>query len=428
MSQEIRDKLYHNFVVNVLDGCFFGFGITGLASYVTIVPLFLSYLTDSTALIGLMAAMFQIGWQVPQLFTSNHVAGLRRYKPMAIWMTLHERIPFFGLAIVLLIIPMIGEQVALVLSVILLTWQALGGGFTGTAWQSMISKIMPADRRGTFFGVQSAGANLFGAGGAIVSSIILAAVAFPHGFAIIFLIAGLSLMISFSFLAMAYEPESDPKDTVPSVKWSEFGVRLKEMLRRDANFRWFLIARALSSLSVTAISFFTIFGIRQYDMTPEFAGIMTGVLLISQTVTSPILGWLGDRWGHRRILAFGNLMMAVAIGVALIAPDVTWFYIVFAITGLVNTTQWSTIMTLTTQFGSTAERPIYIGMSNTLIAPVTIFAPIIGGWLVDQIGFTFSFSVFAIAGLLALFVLTVIMIDPVEIRAKSKKRIVAAGD
>lgn len=428
MSQEIRNKLYHNFVVNVLDACFFGFGLTGLASYVTIIPLFLSYLTDSTALIGFMATMFQIGWQLPQLFTSNHVAGLRRYKPMALMMTLHERFPFFGLAIIALLIPVIGKQLALILTVLLLAWQSLGGGLTGTAWQSMISKIMPPNRRGTFFGVQSAGANLFGAGGAVVSSLILAAVAFPHGFAVIFLIAGISMMISFAFLAMAYEPESDPADTVPTVKWSEFGKRLKVILQNNPNFRWFLIARALSSLSVTAISFFTIFGIREYDMSPEFAATMTGVLLLSQTFTSPILGWIGDRWGHRRILALGNFTMAIAIGIALFAPDVTWFYVVFALTGLVNTTQWSTIMTLTTQFGSTAERPFYIGMANTLIAPVTIFAPIIGGLLVDWIGFGFSFTVFAVAGLLAVFVLNGIMVDPNQAIEKPKHPVVAAGD
>ena len=44
-------------------------------------------------------------------------------------------------------------------------------------------------------------------------------------------------------------------------------------------------------------------------------------------------------------------------------------------------------MTITVQFGSVAERPYYIGMANTFIAPVTIFAPIIGGWLVDAVNF-----------------------------------------
>lgn len=428
MSQEIRKNLYHNFVVNVLDGCFFGLGLNGLASYVTIVPLFLSYLTDSTALIGFMAAMFQIGWQIPQLFTSKYVAGLRRYKPMALWMTLHERIPFFALAIVAILIPVIGNSTALVLTIILLIWQSFGGGLTGTAWQSMVSKIMPPNRRGTFFGMQSAGANLFGVAGAFAASKILSASEFPNSFGILFLIAGISLMISFAFLAMAREPDSDPRDIAPPIKWSEFGQQLKVILRDDPNFRWFLIARGLSSLSVTAIAFFTIFGIREYDMTPEFAALLGSVLLITQMITSPLLGWLGDHLGHRRVFAFGNLLMPIAIWVALSAPDVTWFYVVFALTGAVNSTQWSTIMTLTTQFGTTAERPVYIGMSNTLIAPVTVFAPIVGGMLVDWIGFDVSFAIFGVSGLLALVILMLVMVDPNQLKEKPKRHAVSAGD
>lgn len=427
MSQAIREKLRHNFIVNVLDACFFGFGLVGLASYVTIIPLYLSYLTESTALIGFMATMFQIGWQVPQLLTSIRVAGLKRYKPMVIWMTLIERVPYFGLAIVAILVPVIGKPLALILTIALLVLQSFGGGFTATAWQSMISKIMPANRRGTFFGMQSAGANLFATFGALFASVILASTVFPMSFAVLFFLAALSLMLSFVFLAMSYEPESEPQDVVESVKWSDFWKRLKTILEEEANFRWFIVVRSLTSLSITAISFFTIFGIRQFNMTPEFASIMTSVLLISQTMSSPILGWLGDHWGHRRVLAFGNLMMVLAIIIAVIAPDVSWFYIVFGLTGLVNSTQWSTIMSITAQFGTVAERPFYIGMSNTLIAPVTIFAPIIGGLLADWVGFTVTFGIFVVAGLLSFMILTIVMSEPATIIRKTDGTLVT-GD
>jgi len=425
MSQAIREKLHHNFIVNVLDACFFGFGLVGLASYVTIIPLYLSYLTESTALIGFMATMFQIGWQVPQLLTSNRVAGLKRYKPMVIWMTLIERVPYFGLAIVAALIPVIGKPLALVLTIALLVLQSFGGGFTATAWQSMISKIMPANRRGTFFGMQSAGANLFATFGALFASVILGASVFPENFAVLFFLAAISLMVSFVFLAMAYEPESEPQDVVEPTKMSEFWKRLKTILQEEANFRWFIVVRSLTSLSITSISFFTIFGVRQFAMTPEFASIMTSVLLISQTMSSPILGWIGDRWGHRRVLAFGNLAMICAIIIAMIAPDVSWFYIVFGLTGIVNSTQWSTIMSITAQFGTVAERPFYIGMSNTLIAPVTVFAPIIGGLLADWIGFTVTFGIFAIAGILSFMILTIIMSEPATVIRKTDGTVVS---
>ena len=412
LSQELREKLHHNYFVNIMDGSLFGFGVSGLASYVTIIPLYLSFLTESTALIGFVAALFHIGWQAPQLFTANYVAGLRRYKPVTIAMTLIERIPYFGLAAVAFLIPTIGVDLALALTLALLLIQSLGGGFTGNAWQSLISKIMPPHRLGTFFGLQSACVNLFGAGGALLASFILDRLDFPEGFSLLFFIAGLSLLVSFVFLAWTYEPESAPKDVVERVNWREFGGRLREILHLDRNFRWFLVARALTALSLTAISFYTIFGIRRFDMSPEFAGALTSVLLISNTLSSTVVGWLGDRWGHRRVLILANMLTVLAIATALSAPNVNWFYLVFALTGFVNSSQWSTIMTITVQFSSVAERPFYIGMANTLIAPVSILAPIIGGWLVDAVSFELSFGAFALAGILSIMVYVIAMDDP----------------
>lgn len=412
LAPDLQAKLRHNAIVNIGDGSLFGFGLMGMASYVTIVPLFLSYLTESTALIGFVATLFYMGWQVPQLFVSNYVAGLRRYKPMTLVMTLIERVPYFGLALVAFAIPTIGTDAALALTLLLLGIQSLGGGFTGTAWQSLISKIMPPHRLGTFFGIQSACVNLFGAGGALLAGLILERMTFPESFSLLFLIAGISLLISFAFLAMTYEPPSESKDVVERANWREFGGRLREILRENDNFRWFLIARALTSLSLTAVSFYTIFGIRRFDMSPEVVAALTSVLLVSNTLTSTMIGWIGDRWGHRRVLMGGNLLTVAAILIVLFAPDVGWLTLVFALTGAVNATQWSTMMTITVQFSSVAERPFYIGMANTLIAPVTIFTPIIGGWLVDAVNFELTFAIFALAGLLSLLVLVVPMREP----------------
>ncbi|MYD08798.1 MAG: MFS transporter [Chloroflexi bacterium] len=412
LSSELQSKLRHNAFVNIMDGALFGFGVMGLASYVTIIPLFLSYLTESTALIGFAAALFHIGWQVPQLLTSGYVAGLSRYKPTVLAMTLIERLPFFGLAIVALALPVIGSDAALILTLILLGVQSLGGGFTGTAWQSMISKIMPAHILGSFFGIQSAAVNLFGAGGALLASVILERLAYPGSFVLLFAVAGVSLMISFLFLAQTFEPKSAPRDVVGGLGWRGFGRRLRGILRADRNFRWFLAARSLTSLSLTAISFYTIFGIRRFDMSPEFVGSLTSVLLLANMLTSAVIGWVGERWGLRRVLILANVLTVLAIAIALTAEDTRWFYLVFALTGMVNASQWSTIMTITVQFCSVAERPFYIGMANSLIAPVTVFAPIIGGWLVDAASFELSFGVFALAGVLSILVFLGPMQDP----------------
>jgi MFS family permease len=163
-------------------------------------------------------------------------------------------------------------------------------------------------------------------------------------------------------------------------------------------------------------------------MSPEFAGALTSVLLVSNTLSSSIIGWIGDRWGHRRVLIVANLLTALAIAIALAASGVNWFYAVFALTGIVNSAQWSTIMTITVQFGSVAERPYYIGMANTFIAPITIFAPIIGGWLVDAVSFELTFGIFALAGLLSVLVYIIPMQDPRAASANPSARAIAASD
>ena len=203
---------------------------------------------------------------------------------------------------------------------------------------------------------------------------------------------------------------------------------LARFLRANENFRWFLIARSLTSLSLTVVSFFTIYGIRRYQMAPEFAGVMTSILLVSNTLSSTLVGWAGDRWGHRRLLMLGNAATVLSIVIAMLAPDVTWFYLVFALIGIVNATQWSTIMTITVQFSSVAERPFYIGMANTLIAPVTIIAPIIGGWLIDAVSFELTFTIFALAGLLSLLVYLIPMRDPSEIVDRRTHASLVVGD
>src|SRR4026208_2192360 len=141
LEKKIRANLKYNVVVGLSDGGFFGIAL-GFASFGTILPLFVASMTDSATLIGLVPAIHGAGWLLPQLFTANHTARLRRYKRTVLLMTIHERVPFVGFAIVALFLSKIGLQAGLIITFILLTWQGLGGGFTANPWTSMISKIM----------------------------------------------------------------------------------------------------------------------------------------------------------------------------------------------------------------------------------------------------------------------------------------------
>src|SRR6185503_11350651 len=198
LEKKIREDLKYNVTVGLSDGGFFGIAI-GFASFSTILPLFVASMTDSATLIGLVPAIHGAGWLLPQLFTANHTARLRRYKRTVLMTTIHERVPFLGFAIVALLLSKIGLQAGLIISFILLTWQGLGGGFTANSWTSMISKIIPPVSRGTFFGLQAAVANIFISVAAIGAGYLLKWLNAPLNFAVCFAIA--CIFFAFSWLA-----------------------------------------------------------------------------------------------------------------------------------------------------------------------------------------------------------------------------------
>ncbi|MBI1259610.1 MAG: MFS transporter [Chloroflexi bacterium] len=409
MRADIQKNVRFNFTVNVLDGAFFGFAL-GFASYVTVIPLFISTLTDSSVVIGLVAAMHGIGWQLPQLFTANRVARLRRYKPMSLLMTLNERVPFVLLAIIAFAIPVLGKNVALILSLLAIIWQAMGGGLTGTAWQSMIAKIFPPEIRGTFYGTQSAAANLASSASAVIGGVILSRVLAPNNFALCFIITAAFMAISFACMSLTREPEA-PAAHEERRSTRDFWKALKDILRRDHSFRIFLGVRMLSQVASVGSAFFTVYAVRQFGMDAGTAGIMTGVLLLGQSISNPLLGWLGDHTSHRLMFALGILLAGAGAAVALFAPSLEWFYLVFALAGFANASLWTTAMAMTVEFGTEEERPYYIGLANTLIAPATIIAPLIGGVLADGISYQATFAVAAICAVITVLLVTA-MRDP----------------
>ena len=409
MNIEIQKSLKHNLLANLLDGGFFGFAL-GFASFVTVIPLFVSTMTNSAILIGLIPAIHAVGWQLPQLFLANRVARQSRYKPMVLRMTIQERLPFLGLALVAWFLPVLGIRTGLMITFALLIWQGLGGGFTANPWQAMIGKIIPSDRRGTFFGAQSSAANLLASLGAILAGIILEKADNQVGFTLCFVFACVNMVISWFFLSGTREPANTPID--PTVEPVNYWGRLGDILRRDSNFRWFLIARMLSQVAVMGFAFYTVYAVHELKMSEFEVGVMTAVLLGTQIAINPLMGWIGDRWSHRNLMEIGLLAAVVSTTLAWWAPSPAWFIGVFILAGVANVAVWTIGLTMILEFGNEADRPAYIGMANTLVAPATILAPLLGGWLADRAGYPAAFLLSAFGGVITLIVLQLRVRDP----------------
>jgi MFS family permease len=331
---------------------------------------------------------------------------------MVLALTINERLPFLGLALTAWYATRLGNNATLAITYGLLIWQGLGGGFTATGWQSLIGKIIPNRLRGTFFGLQASAADILASLSAVIAGFILEKHGDGGGFALCFLLAFVAMGISWFFISLTREPERSIPEV--SARPVEFWTGIGNILRRDANFRWFLVARSLSQLAIMGWAFYTVFAVDQQGASKLSAGWMTAVLLAVKIISNPVMGWLSDHWSHKASMELGLAAATFSALLAYFAPGPGWFYLVFALAGIADGAIWTVALSMTLGFGEEAERPAYIGLANTLIAPANILAPFLGGWLAELSGYPAAFLFSAVSGLAAALVFQFQVRDPIE--------------
>jgi len=398
-EQQVERNLPWNFSVNLLDIVFYTLG-TNIVARQTIMPLLISQLTPSKLAVGLIPAIDSMGFLLPQLLMANYTEKLRRKLPfiMAI-SSVFERGPYLAIGLVIWWLATRAPQMTAVLLLLLLAVSTFSAGITVPAWYDLIAKVIPANRRGIWSGLGFGLGALLGVAGAALAGRILVEWPFPDNFAICFILGFAALTISWIGLALNREPDS------PTVKsgttFSAYVRQLPAILRRDSNYLRFLVARSVHSLGTMAIGFYVVYGSERWGLSGEEVGILTAILTGSQAVLNVLWGLLGDRRGHKIVLCAGSASVALAALVALLAPSPAGLWLTFALVGSAGATANVSSLNIILEFCTPEDRPTYIGLTNTLLAPVAVLSPLIGGALATLAGYQGLFATAAVCGALA---------------------------
>lgn len=391
-----------NFWVNVMDLTFYNLALSFIYSS-TVLSLYASHLTRSTVLIGLIPAIQSVGYFLPQLLSAQHSEQLWRQKPFIQKVSVMERLPYLFVALNCLLWPSAPPAISFAILAMSLALATLTGGFIGPAWNHMLSKVIPLERRGFFFGLSSATGGMLGVAGAALSRHVLASNAFPTSFGICFLLCFAAQVMSWVGLSLNREPPRQPQ--VAALPAREYWRRLPDVLRRDPNFCRYLVARSLIVLGGMAGALYIVYGKRAFAVDDAFAADLTMAALITQTATTPLLGMLADRRGNKLLSEVSALLGAGALVLVLLAPDSLWLYPVFMLMNGALSTTFVAGQGITMEFGGPGNLPTYVALANTLLALPMLVAPILGGWLADTIGFGNLFIVallFSLAGWMAM--------------------------
>ncbi len=396
-----------NFVYFLIDNILFAVAM-GILGTTTVVPDFVRRLTDSEVLIGLSGNIFTIGFTLPQLFVARYIVGYARKK----WWFVGPNIPvrFVILLFAGLVFWLGQERVGFILLAFFICYSiaAFGDGLVGVPWADLVGTSLDNRWRARVFGLSAA-----------ISGVIMLLIAplignvlgengpgFPNNYAVLFAASGLVFVVSILPGMMIHElPGGKVVEKLPSL--AEFLPELGGLLRDDRPFRAFIVARLLTSLLMMSAPFYIGFATVDLGLS---SGVAVPVLLAMQTVGS-VIGSLVYAWlGARNNLLYMQLALVSAALLpfcALLAGTVgVWaLYAGFLLSGLAaGSNLFLSFLNWLVGYANADQRPIYVGLSNTVTAVISFITPFIAGTIAQQLGYQPLFAVSLVMAFCALFV------------------------
>lgn len=408
LNPEVVKHFRRNFFANIMDGGFWFFGDSFVAAY-TILPVFISTLTDSPILIGLIPALEGAGWFLPQLFLAKHLEGKSRRLPLVLKLGILDRLPYLLLALVAFLLLKLDRKTAVILFLLVYGIKVFSSGLVALPWQELIATVIPVSHRGRYWGYALILGKLMGMIGAALSGLMLANIAYPLNYASMFLVGFVCAVISYIFLSLNIEPEIDRQSPIENINlWR----KIKTILGIDKNFAIFLINRGFVFLSFMGLGFITVYGLEKFDLPISYSAIFTGVMLMAEVVGYGIWGTIGDKDGYKRVIVICNLFLIVGIFALLFVKSTWGLFIVFGMISFAHSGEYIADQNIAMEFGNEADRPTYIGMSKTLTGPIFLISPIIGGSIVKIWGYQSMFSTALFLSFISFFIINFFVKEP----------------
>jgi len=414
-AEKVGQNHTWNFIFLMLDSSCFSFSVA-LLSVDTILPYFITHLTDARVWVGVVSALYFWGFYFPQIIGA-YIANKKPLRKWTIfWIAIAERAGILMIALLVQVYHLLTKPETLALFLVAYAIFAVTNGLIGPAYADFISKSITRNR-GTFYGATNALSGLIGFGASLLTQQLLDRYTFPINLQIMFWVAFASSFISPFLMANFREIPYPIKRKVESIK--EFVQKIPGTLVKYPVFTRYLAIRSLIGVGLMANSFYAIYSVKNFNLAEGVLGIYTMIILLTESGLGVIWGRIGDRFGFKLVYILATALLGAQSFIALTARQPWLFYIVFfCIGGIIGATRVSDTNILF-EIAPPDETSRFIGITNTLISPVLAIAPLVAGLLVDHISYPALFTVDFIIVIIA-FVTTVFWLpDPRRIKKQS---------
>jgi MFS family permease len=392
MEFNLQERYFkRNFSLGVINGVFFNL-VLAFISGSTILPLFVSQLTNSNILIGLSSTLETIGWLFPQLFIAGMILYQKNQLPLYI-KTAYIRIVFFFLLV--LSVFFLGEknpQLLLIFFFLFFAVYSLSGGISGVVFMDIVGKTIPFNKRGSFFGMRM----FFGGTLAVLAGIlvekILGNYQFPINFGIIFALAFFFILLGLISFSWVKEPPLTEIKTKRSLRENLYqGLKI---FKHDREFRLLYIVQLIIGAYVLGLPFYVIYAKMFLHIPTQIVGIFLTSQMIGFVLSNLFWGYLSNQGKNKEVLMITAILSSFP---PLILLAYHFFYLpiflyssIFFFLGAITSGLNIGYMNYLLEISPEAERPIYVGIMHTLTAP-SVFLSAVGGIIIQLTSFSFLY-------------------------------------
>jgi MFS family permease len=390
-----KREVQRSFNLNIFNGAIFNFA-GRLIDPPLVLTWFVSQLTPSNLIIGLVAPLGQACWYLPQVFISTHIQRVQRKMPIYSLAAVIRVLAWLLLGTAVWFVP---HRTFVLVSFFLLysiAWSV--AGLAGLSFFDVVAKTIPPQRRGSLFAWRQFLGGLLGLGAGWVVKTVLnwTALPFPRGHAFLFLLYGVTITPGLVAFAAIREPPG--KAVIESVTLGEQLRRARHLLRNDQVYRHYIGGRLALGLADIALPFYGIYAKRALGAAEGMVGVYLLTRVVAQLLLNLPWGWLSNHRGNRtvmRLMSIGTGFTAL-LGIILVAlvgalqPQGAWLpYMalpLFFLNGAVLPARVLSGSNFLLELVSETERPLYLGLSNTLTGIVVLISGL-GGLVVDLLSF-----------------------------------------
>jgi len=390
------DQARRNFWIGVLHEGAWGLG-TGFIVPATILALALVDLGRSASSAGLLAGIFVVGLNLPQVFSASFFSGFVTTPKHVAW--LHAPIvagPLLA-ALGFAFLPPGPGHAKLLFLFVGFGLQSLGLGLMIPHWIVLMGRCIPERIRGRYFGTSFFASGLLAIPAGWWAARCAARGGLSWGYTLCFALS-VPFMILSAVLLTRLQPLTPP--IVPAREpLFKVGRSMLERFWVSKPLRVGLLLTILLVFLNAPTALYTVFLRQRIGLGANWFEAFAPAMAAGSMMGALLLGFLVDHRGVQAALATTFGVGLLGLGVIAFWPQPPMPMLAFACAGFTGAAGTSVIMVLNLSLAEGENRTRQVGMFNTLMAPWNFFAPWVAGVLASGHGYGY---VFLAAGLSAL--------------------------